>query len=154
MYNGVPGVKDEVHTDCRGGIIEGDCSSSIESIAPPNEGYMGQCIYKIIINASLCALCALEDVISKSSTRFPFPRISVFVVIDFEATCDKEKNPHPQEIIEFPSVLVNKLTGIQQNSALLAYALLLLFNQQAGHGSSEDVHLYFTVLLRLNVVAD
>ncbi|MQM14527.1 hypothetical protein Taro_047460 [Colocasia esculenta] len=34
-----------------------------------------------------------------------------FVVVDFEATCDKEKNPHPQEIIEFPSVLVNSITG-------------------------------------------
>ena len=34
-----------------------------------------------------------------------------FVVIDFEATCDKENNPHPQEIIEFPSVLVNSATG-------------------------------------------
>ncbi|KAE8791598.1 Exonuclease domain-containing protein 1 [Hordeum vulgare] len=33
-----------------------------------------------------------------------------FVVIDFEATCDKENNPHPQEIIEFPSVLVNSAT--------------------------------------------
>ncbi|KAF0917449.1 hypothetical protein E2562_020568 [Oryza meyeriana var. granulata] len=26
-------------------------------------------------------------------------------------TCDKENNPHPQEIIEFPSVLVNSATG-------------------------------------------
>lgn len=34
-----------------------------------------------------------------------------FVVIDFEATCDKERNPHPQEIIEFPSVIVNSVTG-------------------------------------------
>ncbi|KAJ8635331.1 hypothetical protein MRB53_009598 [Persea americana] len=34
-----------------------------------------------------------------------------FVVIDFEATCDKEKIPQPQEIIEFPSVLVNSVTG-------------------------------------------
>lgn len=34
-----------------------------------------------------------------------------FVVIDFEATCDKERNLHPQEIIEFPSVLVNSATG-------------------------------------------
>ncbi|XP_078438509.1 uncharacterized protein LOC144708930 [Wolffia australiana] len=34
-----------------------------------------------------------------------------FVVVDFEATCDKENNPHPQEIIEFPSVLVNSMTG-------------------------------------------
>ncbi|KAK1353024.1 hypothetical protein POM88_052862 [Heracleum sosnowskyi] len=28
-----------------------------------------------------------------------------------EATCDKAKNPHPQEIIEFPSVIVSSLTG-------------------------------------------
>lgn len=34
-----------------------------------------------------------------------------FVVIDFEATCDKDKVPNPQEIIEFPSVLVNSRTG-------------------------------------------
>ncbi|CAN0843843.1 ERI1 exoribonuclease 2 [Linum grandiflorum] len=34
-----------------------------------------------------------------------------FVVIDFEATCDKGKNPHPQEIIEFPSVIVSSMTG-------------------------------------------
>jgi ERI1 exoribonuclease 2 len=34
-----------------------------------------------------------------------------FVVIDFEATCDKENKPQPQEIIEFPSVLVNSATG-------------------------------------------
>ena len=34
-----------------------------------------------------------------------------FVVIDFEATCDKETIPHPQEIIEFPSVVVNGRTG-------------------------------------------
>lgn len=34
-----------------------------------------------------------------------------FVVIDFEATCDKDRNLHPQEIIEFPSVIVNSSTG-------------------------------------------
>lgn len=43
--------------------------------------------------------------------EFQFQEFQYFVVIDFEATCDKEKNPHPQEIIEFPSVLVNSLTG-------------------------------------------
>ncbi|XP_010922083.1 uncharacterized protein [Elaeis guineensis] len=42
---------------------------------------------------------------------FQFQEFQYFVVIDFEATCDKEKNPHPQEIIEFPSVLVNSGTG-------------------------------------------
>jgi len=30
-----------------------------------------------------------------------------FVVIDFEATCDEPHNPSPQEIIEFPAVLVD-----------------------------------------------
>lgn len=34
-----------------------------------------------------------------------------FVVIDFEATCDKDKIPEPQEIIEFPSVIVDGMTG-------------------------------------------
>lgn len=34
-----------------------------------------------------------------------------FVVIDFEATCDKDSNPHPQEIIEFPSVIVSSVSG-------------------------------------------
>ena len=33
-----------------------------------------------------------------------------FVVVDFEATCDK-KIPHPQEIIDFPSVIVSGVTG-------------------------------------------
>ncbi len=30
-----------------------------------------------------------------------------FVVIDFEATCDEPYNPDPQEIIEFPAVIVD-----------------------------------------------
>ncbi|KAM3378448.1 3'-5' exoribonuclease 1 [Capsicum galapagoense] len=42
---------------------------------------------------------------------YRFQDFQYFVVIDFEATCDKEKNPHPQEIIEFPSVIVNSTTG-------------------------------------------
>lgn len=40
-----------------------------------------------------------------------FQDFQYFVVIDFEATCDKERNPHPQEIIEFPSVIVSCVTG-------------------------------------------
>ncbi|KAF5729333.1 hypothetical protein HS088_TW21G01498 [Tripterygium wilfordii] len=42
---------------------------------------------------------------------YQFQDFQYFVVIDFEATCDKEKNPHPQEIIEFPSVIVNSMNG-------------------------------------------
>ncbi|KDP40557.1 hypothetical protein JCGZ_24556 [Jatropha curcas] len=43
--------------------------------------------------------------------QFQFQDFQYFVVIDFEVTCDKEKNPHPQEIIEFPSVIVSSVTG-------------------------------------------
>ncbi|XP_010520080.1 PREDICTED: ERI1 exoribonuclease 3-like [Tarenaya hassleriana] len=43
--------------------------------------------------------------------NFQYQDFQYFVVIDFEATCDKERNPHPQEIIEFPSVIVNSMTG-------------------------------------------
>ncbi|KAI3448764.1 hypothetical protein Pfo_005429 [Paulownia fortunei] len=42
---------------------------------------------------------------------YQFQDFQYFVVIDFEATCDKEKAPHPQEIIEFPSVIVSSITG-------------------------------------------
>lgn len=40
-----------------------------------------------------------------------FQDFQYFVVIDFEATCDKERVPYPQEIIEFPSVIVSSITG-------------------------------------------
>lgn len=42
---------------------------------------------------------------------FQLQDFQYFVVIDFEATCDRERNPHPQEIIEFPSVIVSSVTG-------------------------------------------
>lgn len=35
------------------------------------------------------------------------PPLRHFIVLDFEATCDKPKSPSPQEIIEFPSVLLD-----------------------------------------------
>jgi len=34
-----------------------------------------------------------------------------FLVVDFEATCEKDQRIYPQEIIEFPSVLVDGATG-------------------------------------------
>lgn len=153
FVEGVPGVKDEVHTDCRGGIIEGDCSSSIESIAPPNEGYYGpmhlQDYYQrstshpyiqkahhnqfhmveshfYPMNHKSCfpmdnqphyvPFVPLKMLSQSHPQDFHFQEFQYFVVIDFEATCDKEKNPHPQEIIEFPSVLVNSMTGQLEDS--------------------------------------
>ncbi|OEL23983.1 hypothetical protein BAE44_0014997 [Dichanthelium oligosanthes] len=38
-------------------------------------------------------------------------RFDQFVVIDFEATCEKDTRIYPQEIIEFPAVLVDAATG-------------------------------------------
>eukprot|EP00262_Sarcandra_glabra_P008752 TRINITY_DN2245_c0_g1_i1.p1 TRINITY_DN2245_c0_g1~~TRINITY_DN2245_c0_g1_i1.p1 ORF type:complete len:435 (+),score=53.00 TRINITY_DN2245_c0_g1_i1:129-1433(+) len=51
------------------------------------------------------------NMFSYGHPHVPFQEFEYFVVIDFEATCDKEKNPHPQEIIEFPSVVVNSMSG-------------------------------------------
>jgi len=39
------------------------------------------------------------------------PQIQYVIVLDFEATCQKKGNPKPQEIIEFPSLLVNVEMG-------------------------------------------
>ncbi|XP_019155489.1 PREDICTED: ERI1 exoribonuclease 2-like [Ipomoea nil] len=52
---------------------------------------------------------------------FQFQDFQYFVVIDFEATCDKGKKPHPQEIIEFPSVIVNSMTGHLESSYFQTY---------------------------------
>jgi ERI1 exoribonuclease 2 len=41
----------------------------------------------------------------------PLQAFDYFLVVDFEATCEKEKRIYPQEIIEFPSILVNGATG-------------------------------------------
>ncbi|KAF6138676.1 hypothetical protein GIB67_009870 [Kingdonia uniflora] len=49
--------------------------------------------------------------ISVISINLAYQEFQYFVVIDFEATCDKGKNPHPQEIIEVPFVLVNSVNG-------------------------------------------
>ncbi|CAJ2657312.1 uncharacterized protein LOC123894580 [Trifolium pratense] len=51
------------------------------------------------------------NMVSQGYPREQFQEFQYFVVIDFEATCDKDKNPHPQEIIEFPSVIVSSVTG-------------------------------------------
>jgi len=57
-----------------------------------------------------------------------FQEFQYFVVIDFEATCDKDSNPQPQEIIEFPSVLLNSATG-QLEASFQTY-VRPMYNQQ------------------------
>ncbi|KAG4957673.1 hypothetical protein JHK82_043529 [Glycine max] len=51
------------------------------------------------------------NMVAQGYPREQYQEFQYFVVIDFEATCDKDKNPHPQEIIEFPSVIVSSITG-------------------------------------------
>ncbi|XP_051144144.1 uncharacterized protein LOC127260455 [Andrographis paniculata] len=46
---------------------------------------------------------------------YPYPYMQEFqhfLVIDFEATCDKGKILHPQEIMDFPSQVVCSITGL------------------------------------------
>lgn len=40
------------------------------------------------------------------------PRYSHFLVIDFEATCDRETPNYPHEIIEFPVVLLDTVNQV------------------------------------------
>ncbi|XP_040379226.1 ERI1 exoribonuclease 2-like [Oryza brachyantha] len=50
----------------------------------------------------------------------PCDEFDYFVVIDFEATCERGRRIYPQEIIEFPAVLVDAATG-RLVSAFRAY---------------------------------
>jgi ERI1 exoribonuclease 3 len=45
-----------------------------------------------------------------STDRFAEQRYDWFLVLDFEAQCDKDKTLVPQEIIEFPTILINSKT--------------------------------------------
>lgn len=55
--------------------------------------------------------CVPINMLSQGYSREQYQEFQYFVVINFEATCDKDKNPHPQEIIECPSVMVSSVTG-------------------------------------------
>ncbi|KAK9231612.1 hypothetical protein WN943_021850 [Citrus x changshan-huyou] len=61
------------------------------------------------------SIAAATDSAQACFQDFPNPFLlqgfEYYVVIDFEATCDKERNLHPQGIIEFPSVVVSGVTG-------------------------------------------
>jgi inhibitor of KinA sporulation pathway (predicted exonuclease) len=40
--------------------------------------------------------------VEHSSSLFDY-----YVILDFEAICEKEQVPRPQEIIEFPSIIID-----------------------------------------------
>lgn len=82
-----------------------------------NQRYaLERCFYPIDHGCNFPINDPFESVHSRLSSQrhqpdFHFQEFQYFVVIDFEATCDKDTKPYPQEIIEFPSVLVNSTTG-------------------------------------------
>ncbi|KAK2193357.1 hypothetical protein NP493_15g06052 [Ridgeia piscesae] len=47
---------------------------------------------------------------TSENARQPTQLFDYFLVLDFEATCDQDKKPQPQEIIEFPVLKVNGKT--------------------------------------------
>jgi ERI1 exoribonuclease 2 len=54
---------------------------------------------------------ATHRAIAAQQQSFRMREFDFFVVIDFEATCEKDCRIYPQEIIEFPAVLVDAATG-------------------------------------------
>lgn len=135
---GSPELPDEPSAQPGGNAIDSDCFPSSETqdsgkeckeqpnYHPDIGSWSG---YPDSNNVSLCQLNAIQGQFHPFAVNhrlqyapvnmFPqnypyeyqFQDFQFFVVIDFEATCDKEKNPHPQEIIEFPSVIVSSFTG-------------------------------------------
>lgn len=134
-----PAFRDETNSCPGGDIIDSDRSSSGDSLEPPNELHKKPTYQPEIRpwftfhpganNVQQYRLNGFESqfypfpmhsqFVYPQFTMFPqsyshehqFQDFQYFVVIDFEATCDKGRNPHPQEIIEFPSVIVNSMTG-------------------------------------------
>lgn len=133
-------LKDENYAHPGGDIVEPDHSSSSESLESSKEFYKNPpcqqhefgswvTFHPESNNVHLCQLNAFEGQIypfpvdnrfqyapfnmfhQSYPYEYQFQDFHYFVVIDFEATCDKAKNPHPQEIIEFPSVIVSSMTG-------------------------------------------
>ncbi|KAL6562883.1 hypothetical protein OROHE_005470 [Orobanche hederae] len=135
---GPPELPDGLHAQPAGNAIDRDCLSNSEPLEsskeytrwPIHHPDLGPWAVNPDSNpVSLCQLNAFQGGFPPFAInyRFPYTPVNVFsqsyaydyqfqdfqyfVVIDFEATCDKEKNPHPQEIIEFPSVIVSSITG-------------------------------------------
>uniref|UniRef100_A0ACD5Z3S2 Uncharacterized protein n=1 Tax=Avena sativa TaxID=4498 RepID=A0ACD5Z3S2_AVESA len=59
--------------------------------------------------ASMASISAARGATAPSGNQLE--AFDYFLVVDFEATCEKDQRIYPQEIIEFPSVLVDGATG-------------------------------------------
>lgn len=139
LAEGTVEVKDESHSPQSGEVVKADRGPHGNLVESSNTCYKGNNhphdfspwlnFHPDSNNVQLCQMSAFDGQMYPVSVdnRFPHAPINIFpqrypfdhqyqdfhyfVVIDFEATCDKAKNPHPQEIIEFPSVIVSSLTG-------------------------------------------
>lgn len=134
-----PEVKDEINNHSGGDVVESESSFSTEFLEPSND-YYNKPTYQHDFGSwstfhfdsqkvQQCQMSVLEsqfhhfpmenhfhyvpvNLFAQSyPNEFQYQDFQYFVVIDFEATCDKDRNPHPQEIIEFPSVIVSSVTG-------------------------------------------
>ncbi|XP_028784341.1 uncharacterized protein LOC114740362 [Neltuma alba] len=133
------GLKNESLTHQAANVAEPDCPISSELLEPSNEfhnkhnyhrdynawsnyHFNSQKVQQCHINAfdghfypfpveSQFQYVPINLYAAGHPPEFQYQEFQYFVVIDFEATCDKDKNPHPQEIIEFPSVIVSSVTG-------------------------------------------
>ncbi|KAL7207149.1 hypothetical protein ACSBR2_019767 [Camellia fascicularis] len=135
---GFPEVKDEFCAHAGGNIVEPDPSLNSESLESANEfhkkptypnDFDSWLTFHPDSNVQRCQLNFFEGQFypflvdnrfqyaplnffhQSYPYEYQFQDFQYFVVIDFEATCDKGRNPHPQEIIEFPSVIVSSVTG-------------------------------------------
>ncbi|CAL5328774.1 unnamed protein product [Camellia sinensis] len=135
---GFPEVKDEFCAHAGGNIVEPDPSLNSESLESANEfhkkptypnDFDSWLTFHPDSNVQRCQLNCFEGQFypflvdnrfqyaplnffrQSYPYEYQFQDFQYFVVIDFEATCDKGRNPHPQEIIEFPSVIVSSVTG-------------------------------------------
>lgn len=130
-------VKDESHAPQSVEVVKADRGPNSKLVESSNTCYKGNnyphdispwLFHPDSNNVQLCQMSAFDGHLYPVSVDNRFQHVPInifppypfeplpqdfhyFVVIDFEATCDKAKNPHPQEIIEFPSVIVSSMTG-------------------------------------------
>lgn len=142
-FEGFPELQDDAPAQSGAGAVDQDCPLTSEPVEPSEESTKRPLYYHDFgkwsrnpgcNNALMCQLNVFHTHFHPFAMNYRFQRVPVhmmahsylhdklfqdfqyFVVIDFEATCDKERVPYPQEIIEFPSVIVSSITGQLEDS--------------------------------------
>ncbi|KAF2299254.1 hypothetical protein GH714_031128 [Hevea brasiliensis] len=102
--DGFPELKEEISVHSGGDVVEPVHSISSEFLELPSELHSKPTYHHDFGSRS--------TFYPDSKSEFQFQDFQYFVVIDFEATCYKEKKKIPiHEIIEFASVIVSSATG-------------------------------------------